>query len=154
MNNMELDEIRLTGLALEAKTSNEGGQSMTDCGDLWQKFLEGNYQSQIPGKLSEEIYAVYYNYEGDHTMPFSYFIGCKVEDNTVVPDGMSRLNIQPGTYELVIAKGKIPDCIAKAWREIWDSSIPRAYKTDFEVYGEKSKDWNDAVVEIYLSVKK
>jgi predicted transcriptional regulator YdeE len=45
----------------------------------------------------------------------------------------------------------MPGCIAKAWKEIWDSKIERAYQYDFEVYGEKSRDWRNAEVEVYLS---
>lgn len=152
-NKNKLEEIKLIGLALKGKTTNENGQSSIDCGNLWQKFLEGKYASKIPGKVSEEMYAVYHEYEGDHTQPFSYFIGCKVSSETDVPQDLDSLIIPTEIYQKVIAKGKMPDCVMNAWKEIWQSDIDRAFKIDFEIYGEKAKSWDDAEVEIYLSIK-
>lgn len=149
----ELEEIKLIGLALPTKTTNENGQSSIDCGNLWQKFENENYYSKIPNKIGDEIYAVYHNYEGDHTDPFSYFIGCKVKNDTEIPDDLDSLTIPGGSYQKVIAKGKMPNCISETWQEIWGSEIPRAYGADFEVYDERSQDWSDAEVDILVSVE-
>ena len=86
-------------------------------------------------------------------MPFSYFIGCKVKSGSETPQGLESLIIPKATYQKIKAKGKMPDCVANAWKEIWSSDIPRAYQADFEVYDEKSRDWNNAEVTIFLSVK-
>lgn len=153
MNKTEIEEIRLIGLSLKKKTTNEKGQSSIDCGALWQKFESENYYKKIPGKISDEIMAVYHSYEGDHTKPFSYFIGCIVRRGTVVPDGLDSLSIQQGIYKKITASGKMPDCIAKAWQEIWSSDLPRSYQTDFEVYDERSHDWYNAEVDIFVSIK-
>ena len=151
-----IDQIRnggfkLIGIKLPHKTSNEGGLSSADCGKLWQKFTDEHIKERIPGKISDDIYAVYFAYEGDHTKPFSYFLGCKVKTETRTPAGLDGLFIPAQNYSRIIAKGPIPDCIANAWKETWNSNINRAYKYDFEVYGEKSRDWKNAEVEIYLS---
>jgi len=153
INKMELEEIKLIGLSLPAKTTNEMGQSGIDCGNLWQKFEKENYAGKIPNKLSDEILAVYHHYEGDHTRPFSYFIGCKVEAETEIPEGLDGLLIPKGLYQKIIAAGKMPDCVINTWKEIWNSDIPRAYKADFEVYDERSKDWNNAIVDIFVSTE-
>jgi predicted transcriptional regulator YdeE len=153
MNSSEIKEFHLIGLSLKGNTSNENGQSAIDCGSLWQKFEKGNYFEKIPGKLGNEIYAVYHNYEGDHTKPFSYFIGCKVKNDTEVPADLDKLIVPGGRYEKIIAKGKMPDCIAQSWKEIWNSGLERAYNTDFEVYDERSKDWNNAEADIFISLK-
>ena len=154
MNKVEMEETKLVGLALKGKTTNINEQSSIDCGNLWQEFEEGKYAELIPNKLSDEILAVYHDYEGDHTQPFSYFIGCKVKPDIVVPPGLETLTIPKGTYQKIHAKGKMPDCVANAWKEVWVSGIPRSYIMDFEVYDEKSKDWANAEVEVYLSVEK
>jgi len=153
MNKIKLEDIKLIGLALKTKTSNEMGQSAIDCGNLWQEFENENYVGKIPDKLSNEILAVYHQYEGDHTRPFSYFIGCKVNANAKVPKGLDSLIIPKGSYLKISIKGKMPDCVANTWKEIWSSNIPRAYQSDFEVYDERSKDWGNAEVDIYLSIK-
>lgn len=151
-NTVELQEaIHLIGIPLPAKTTNENGQSNIDIGNHWQSFEQGQYFSKIPNIQSQEVYAVYHEYEGDHMAPFSYFIGCKVSPGTEVPDGLEALKIPAGSYNQVIAKGKMPDCIGQAWQEVWQSEIPRAFHMDYEVYGEKSRNWNDAEVDIFLS---
>ena len=153
MNKIELEEITLIGLSLKTKTTNANGQSAIDCGSLWQEFEKENYVNKIPGKLNDEVLAVYHQYEGDYTRPFSYFIGCKVKAGSEVPQGLDSLIIPKGNYQKINAKGKMPDCVANAWKEIWSSGIPRAYQADFEVYDEKSRDWSNAEVDIFLSIK-
>lgn len=154
MNNTEpLRAIHLVGLSLPSKTTNENSQSMKDCGELWTRFEKEEIFSKIPNKLSDEVLAVYHDYEGDHTQPFSYFIGCKVEKETDIPEGLDRLTISSGNYQKVTAKGEMPNCIGSKWREIWESDIPRTHTADFEVYDERSQDWGNAEVDIYLSVK-
>lgn len=71
----------------------------------------------------------------------------------MVPDGLDSLNIPQGVYKKITARGKMPDCIAKAWQEIWSSDLPRAYQTDFEVYDKRSHDWDNAEVDIFVSIK-
>jgi predicted transcriptional regulator YdeE len=152
MTTTKLSTLTLIGLSLPGQTTNANGQSAIDCGNHWQRFEQGSYSDRIPDKLGEEIFAVYHLYEGDYTQPYSYFIGCKVNPETEVPEGMDRLIIPADYYQKIIAKGVMPDCVANAWKEIWADTISRAYHADFEVYGNKSKDWNNAEVEIYLSV--
>lgn len=150
---VQLKQINLIGLALPVKTTNENGQSMKDCGELWMLFEKEEIASKIPNKLTEEVIAVYHDFEGDHTQPFSYFIGCKVKEGTETPEDLKNLTIPAGKYQKVMAKGEMPGCIASKWKEIWESDIPRAFKADFEVYDERTQDWSDAEVDIYLSVE-
>jgi len=151
MIKVNISAFKLVGLGLSKKTTNEGGQSSVDCGNLWQKFEIENYVGKMPHRLSNEIYAVYYQYEGDYTKAFSYFIGCKVKIDDEVPHGMDCILIPAQKYLKVISKGKMPDCIANSWKDIWSSEISRAYKYDFEVYNERSRDWNNVEIEIFIS---
>jgi predicted transcriptional regulator YdeE len=150
---MELSRMVLVGLSLDKKTSNENGQSTVDCGSLWQKFINDNWFSRVPNKISQQIFAVYHEYESDHTGEFAYFIGCRVSDEAEVPKGLQKLVVPRGTFEKFIAKGTMPGCIYETWTLIWASPIKRAYQVDFEVYDDRSKDWNDAEVDIFVSVK-
>jgi len=150
---LKVEELTLIGLKLPFKTRNENNQSMKDCGELWTRFEREEIFVKIPNRLSDEVLAVYYDYEGDHTQPFSYFIGCKVQERTELPDDLDKLTIPAGKYQKVTAKGEMPACVTNVWREIWESDIPRAYQSDFEVYGERSRNWSDAEVDIYLSVE-
>ena len=132
MEKISLAEIKLIGLSLGRKTTNENGQSAIDCGSHLQKFEAGKYAERIPNKINAEIFAVYYDYENEHTGPYSYFIGCKVDDNTIAPEGMDSLVIPKAEYIKIIAKGIMPDCVANAWRDIWTGNLERTYQADFE----------------------
>lgn len=152
MEKIEEPGFQLIGLKLEGKTTNEANQSSTDCGNLWQHFEKENIFDLIPNKVSNEVYAVYYDYEKDETKPFSYFIGCKVDKNTVIPKGLNALEIPSQNYLKVTAKGVMTGCITDAWKKIWNSAIKRKFGFDFEIYDERSKDWNDAELDIYVSI--
>lgn len=143
----------LIGIALPYKTSNENEKAMADCGSLWQRFEQEGIFNKIPNKNAFEVYAVYHDYDGDHTQPYAYFIGCPVAEGTKVPEGLQQLEIPAQNYTHIVARGPMPQCVANAWRGIWKADHNRAYGFDFEVYGEKAANWSDAEVDIYLSVK-
>ena len=149
---VNLGEIRLMGISLKSKTSNRNGQSTVDCGNLWQAFEQGNYSNRIPGRFNDSVYAVYHLYEGDYMQPFSYFIGCPVKNDAKVISGLEMLTIPAGIYRKFTAKGILPDCISHTWKKIWKSDVHRAYQTDFEVYDQRSRDWNNAEVDIFISI--
>lgn len=153
LNQPTSNSFQLIGISLPFKTTNQNNQSMNDCGELWRRFEKEGVASNIPNKVSDEVFAVYYDYEGNHTQPFSYFIGCKVEVGTKPPAGLVILTIPTGKYQKVSAKGEMPGCITEAWQKIWKSDIQRAYRMDYEIYDERSMDPNNAEVDIYLSVK-
>ena len=58
MEKISLVEIKLIGLSLGRKTTNENGQSAIDCGSHWQKFEAGKYAERIPNKINDKIFAV------------------------------------------------------------------------------------------------
>jgi len=149
---MKIEKFRLIGITLENKTTNENNQSGIDCGTLWARFEKEQIFNQIPNKIGNELYAVYHDYEGDETKPFAYFIGAKVSKDVTVPEGLSELNVPAQEYEKTLAKGAMPNCIGEAWKKIWASKTPRKFGFDFEVYDERSHDWTNAEVDIFLSV--
>ena len=148
---MKVKGFKLVGLKLQHQTTNENNQANTDCGNLWQKFESDGVFHKVPNKLSNEIFAVYYEYEKDETKPYSYFIGCKVDEETKVPDGLHEVRIPAQDYIKITAKGEMTGCIVEAWKKIWSSKLDRQFAFDFEVYDERSQDWKDAEVDIYLS---
>ncbi|OIQ21026.1 MAG: AraC family transcriptional regulator [Flavobacterium sp. MedPE-SWcel] len=152
MEKQHIDIIHLIGITLPYKTTNANNQAAQDCGQLWQEFEKGGWFTKIPEKVNNKVYAVYHNYDGDHTQPYSYFIGCKVTPETTVPEGMVKVIIQSGDFIEFTAKGKMPDCIGEEWNKIWTADIERAYKADFEIYDERCSDWNNAEIPIYIGI--
>ena len=145
------ESFRLAGIKLDRTTTNENNQASTDCGTHWQKFEKENIFDRIPGKLSNEIYAVYFEYEGDETKPYSYFIGCKVAETASIPKELQSLEIPLQNYIKYTSKGVMTGCIAETWKQIWNADINRKFGFDFEIYDERSRDWNNAEVDIYIS---
>ena len=43
-------------------------------------------------------------------------------------------------------------CITDAWETIWNSNINRRFGFDFEIFDERSHDWEDAEIDIFISV--
>lgn len=152
MEKQYFDTLYLTGITLPHKTTNTGGKAMEDISELWQEFEKGGWFAKIPERMENNVYAVYHNYEGDHTQPYAFFIGCRVTPGAPVPEGMENVVIPAGDFVKFTAKGKIPDCIGSTWQKIWNSDVLRAYKADFEVYDERSQDFNNAEVDIYIGV--
>ena len=149
---MKIESFKIIGVSI--RTTNEGGKSSHDLGKLWERFYQENVSSKITGKMNEEIYSVYTDYESDYKGSYTTIIGCKVNSLNNIPEGMTGKEIEGGNYKVFTAKGKIPDAVVNQWMEIWkDSELKRAYTSDFEVYGEKSQNPENAEVDIYIAVK-
>ncbi|GGG65795.1 GyrI-like domain-containing protein [Epilithonimonas arachidiradicis] len=147
-----MEEFKLVGVKLKGKTKNENGQSGIDCGKLWQNFEDSKISQRIPNKTSDALYAVYYDYESDENGLFSYFIGQKVKKDTTTPEDLDEIIIPEQNYHQELAKGQMTGCISDAWERIWSSDLPRKFGYDFEIYDERSQDWENAEIDIFISV--
>lgn len=147
-----MERFKLIGLKLKGKTKNENGESGKDCGELWQHFEESKIAELIPNKISNTIYAVYYDYESDENGHFSYFIGCKVEEKTEKPKYLDEIIIPEQNYHKETAQGQMTGCISDAWKRIWNSNLNRKFAFDLEVYDERSLDWSNAEIDIFIAI--
>lgn len=119
-------------VGIKIKTDNN--RCMEDIPALWQKFMAENIAAQIPHKIDHDLLALYTDYEGDYTKPYTYFIGCRVSKVEQLPPFLSSKHIPTTNYALFIAKGAHPQAVGKLWMDIWKSDLKRAYKADFELY--------------------
>ena len=146
------------GITIETTTKTPDNHQ--DFKGLWDRFFGEDIASKVPEKISHDIICVYNEYQ--ETQPGIYNVrataGYKVaQKDTIrdtVPKGMHVASVLEGPYQHFGATGKIPDCIAAKWADIWrsNSTLNRAFVTDFEVYGEKAQDPLNAEMDIYLSV--
>ncbi|MEG0849630.1 MAG: GyrI-like domain-containing protein [Flavobacterium sp.] len=149
---MKIQKFDIIGVSV--RTTNENGQSAQDIPALWNKFMTEGIQQKIPGKISEEIFCIYTDYEKDHTKPYTTILGCKVESLDFVPENMVDKTVEAADYEKIIAKGNLTEGIVyNKWLEIWNSDLDRIFTADFEVYGEKVKDPKNAEVDIYIAIR-
>jgi predicted transcriptional regulator YdeE len=148
---IKLNSFYIIGISV--KTTNANNQAATDIGSLWQKFMSENVASKISNKADENVYAVYCRYESDYKAPYTTLLGCKVSSIENMPNGFDYIEIAEGNYEQFEAKGNLMEGVVyKKWVDIWNTDLPRAYTTDFEVYDEKSADPSNATVDIFIAL--
>lgn len=138
MNYEQVSKPSFTIVGIKIKTDNKRG--MEDFPAHWRKFYSEGIEQQIPNKIDDEVIALYTEYEGDHTQPFSFVIGCRVSKVGELPAGLTSAFIPEQTYAQYNASGLFPDCLIKTWMEIWGSTYKRAYQADFEVYSPRTED--------------
>jgi predicted transcriptional regulator YdeE len=142
-------------IGISARTTNRNDQSQKDIGELWTRFMEKGLIAQIPNIESSDIHCVYTDYESDHTGSYTAVVGCKVSSLEHIPEGFCGISVPSGKYLLFRPEGRFPDCVADAWRYIWDSDGERSrrYSADYDVYGWNADNPQSAKAEVYLSVR-
>lgn len=150
MENQKIESFHIIGISV--RTTNEHGQAGTDIPGLWNKFMSQGVMKKIPNKVDHTIYCVYTEYEKDHTKPYTTILGCKVESLKNIPDGLMGKTFEEGNYVKRTAKGNLNQGIVfDAWTKIWNANIPRAFTADFEVYGEKAQNSENAEVDLFIA---
>jgi predicted transcriptional regulator YdeE len=134
----------MTLVGIETRASNDRGDLL---GAHWQRLLSERVIERVEGRLDDTVVAVYRDYEGDHTQPYTFFLGFRVADAAAVPEGMARRSIGEGPYAHVIAEGEQPQALIHAWMKIWDLPLDRRYEADYEIH-----DPDGEKVDIYVGV--
>ena len=152
MKNRSIPSFNIIGIAI--RTSNQDSQAAKDIPELWRRFFENDIMNRIPNKVSNELYCVYTEYEKDHTLPYTTLLGCKVAHLDDVPDDMDGIRIEENVYHHVEVEGNLEAGIVyDAWLNIWEADLPRAFSADFEVYGEKAQNPEQAKVDIFIALQ-
>lgn len=154
MKNQTIQKFHIIGIS--TRTTNKNGQSAKDIETLWGKFWGQEIQKQIPNKISDDIYAVYTDYETDFTGYYTTIIGLPVSSLENIPKGFVGITIETTKYQKFVSKGKMPEAIFNTWLEIWGNkelNLNRSYKADFTIHGKKYDNGDKAEVETFISVK-
>lgn len=152
MSNQTIQKFCVLGISV--RTTNENGQAGQDIPALWNKFMTEGIAEQIPNKIDNSVYCIYTDYEKDHTKPYTTILGCKVENLDTIPNGMTGKAFEEATYTKHIAKGNIlQGMVFNEWTKIWNSNLDRTFTADFEVYGEKAQNPENAEVDIFIAIK-
>ncbi|MFA5592894.1 MAG: GyrI-like domain-containing protein [Micavibrio sp.] len=132
----ELGGFSIVGIS--TLTCNENGKAADDINALWQRFFEEAVGDSIPHKDGQAIYAVYSDYEGDHTKPYRVTIGCKTLPVAAdLREGLHKIHIPAADYMIFAARGEQPKSLLQTWETIWKSDIKRSYGCDLEIYGQR-----------------
>jgi predicted transcriptional regulator YdeE len=149
---MKLQSFSIIGISV--RTTNENGQAGKDIPALWNQFISEGIAEKIPNKTDHSIYCIYTEYEKDHTKPYTTILGCKVADLNTIPVGMVGKTFKEENYSVHTAKGNLlQGVVFDEWTRIWNSNLPRTFTADFEVYGEKAQDPDNAEVDIFIAIK-
>ncbi len=152
MQTVQITPFQIIGITV--RTSNENDQAASDIGLLWERFMTEGISQKISNKTSDEIFAIYTNYESDHTRPYDTLFGCKVDSLDTIPDGMVGQAFEGGTFAKFTAKGDVTKgAVYQAWVAIWNTDLDRRYTADFEVYGEKATEITNAEVDIFVAME-
>lgn len=152
MEKVKIEPFKVIGIGI--RTTNKNNQAATDITQLWQRFLGQGLIEKIPNKVDATIYSIYTDYDGDYTLPYTTFLGCKVTDLSEIPEGLTGRSFKGGTYEKSSARGDLmKGLVIRHWEKIWQADTDRAYTADFEVYGEKAQNPSDAEVDFLIALK-
>jgi len=152
METQALEKFHVIGISV--RTTNENGKAGIDIPELWNKFMSENLITKIPNKIDNTIYCIYTDYEKDYTKPYTTILGCKVSTIKNIPNEMVAKTLENENYKKFVAKGNILEgMVFGEWTKIWNTEIDRKYTADFEVYGEKAQNTENAEVDIFIAVK-
>ncbi|MEP0713388.1 effector binding domain-containing protein [Algoriphagus sp.] len=142
-------------IGITKRTSNTTGKAAEDLGVLWRRFIEEQIGGKISGKVSEDIFTIYMEYESDYRGEYTCLIGYQVDSLEIVPKGLVAKEFDGGKHIKYVAHGKLPEAVVQTWEEIWskEGELNRKYTADFEVYGAKSQQGENSEVEIFIAVK-
>jgi predicted transcriptional regulator YdeE len=139
VNTIQVDGFTVIGR--EARTSN--AREMSGEGVIGQMWGSGT-------PAGSPLVAVYSGYESDKDGAYNYLLGRKMADDETAPRDMAHCIVLTGQYLQLTFSGSVsPEAVHGLWRQVWEAEelgiIKRAYKTDFELYGE-------AGFELYVGV--
>jgi predicted transcriptional regulator YdeE len=141
-------------IGMAIRTSNENFHKEAPI--LWERFHKAASSAKIANRLNDAILAVYSEYDGDYTLPFTYLIGYEVENLHAIAEGMKGIEVSEASYAVFTASGPFPESMAKAWNRIWNADLKRLYTVDFEIYTSDFNPFNPQhhpEVKIYIAVE-
>jgi predicted transcriptional regulator YdeE len=142
-------------IGIDCRTSNSPEAGPQDIPKLWGRFYSEDIISRIPNKTSNEVIALYCDYEGDYTQPYSVVIGCPVSSIDTIPEGMVAKTIPASSYAIFRATGEHPKALIETWGKIWqESNLERTYTGDYEAYNEKFFFKSPQEIDVYVAVQK
>ena len=158
-----LPEIKLVGIT--ARTNNahifEGDPSTNIIAATVQKYFYNGLAERINGRKNPgTTFCAYTNYQSDLNGDYTYFIGEEVTSFDKVDKEFETLTIPAQDYaKFTNQPGPMPVVCIDMWKNIWKMSAldlggSRAYIADFEVYDPRSSDHNNAILDIYIGIKK
>jgi predicted transcriptional regulator YdeE len=136
------------------RTSNAPDAGPIDIPRHWQRFVSERICDKICNKSSDDVVAMYCEYERDYTQPYSFLLGCPVHSVENISPDLVAVTVPEGSYAKFCAQGDYPQNVVTAWGNIWQNSdLKRAYTCDFEVYTKDFFSGASQNIEIFVAVR-
>lgn len=158
---VHLENIRLLGIATHTNNHDELNPTTAKI----PNFIQYYHQERIADKFGHHVnpgvtYCVYADYENGVDGNYTYFVGEEVssivdEDHTL----LRALVIPNGSYaKFSVGPGPISQIIPAAWQQIWQMNEQqlggkRRFEADFELYDRRSRDTDNAIVDIFIGLR-
>ena len=142
----KIEGFSVVGLSMV--TSNETASEEINA--LWQNFFEKSIGQDVENRVDDVIYAVYSDYEGDHTKPYRLTVGYKIEGDPQMKGHLHHVAVQGADYAMMGAIGEQPKALIETWTAVWQSDLDRKFETDFEVYGKRF--FEDGIHEVLVCI--
>lgn len=133
------EDIKVIGM--EIKTSND--KAFEEIPMHWQKFMQESMMEKIPNKMSNDIYAVYTNFENEgknNDGVYSFIIGARVSTLKEAPEAFVSTTIPKSKRRVYPVEKGHPEKVGEKWQEIWKATdIYKTYVADYERYKENGE---------------
>ncbi|PCJ97786.1 MAG: hypothetical protein COA45_08850 [Zetaproteobacteria bacterium] len=130
----KIDGFSVVGLSVVISNNETASEEINL---LWESFFKESIGQDVKNRVDDVIYAVYSDYEGDHTKPYRLTVGYKIEGVPQMKDHLHHVEVQSADYAMMGAQGEQPKALIETWEAVWSSDLDRRFKTDFEVYGKR-----------------
>lgn len=152
MENIKIGALNIVGIS--TRTANTNGKADQEIPKLWQKFMSENLAAKVPNKVNETIYALYSDYEGDHTQPYTLTIGYNVSSLDNIPEDFTVKLVPEANYAKFTSKGDLTkDAIINTWMEIWNANLDRSFTADLEIYDDRAINPKHGIADVLVGIK-
>lgn len=138
-------------IGLELRTNNEECSIAIPAHK--EKFFKENISAKIPNKINSDIIALYTDYEGDYSKPYSWILGHEVASLDEIPAGLVGKVIPASNYAVFTTKGEFPQGLIAVWQAIWKANLSRSYTSDFELYPSDFHPQKNPEVKVYIAIE-
>ncbi|MNI47238.1 Right origin-binding protein [compost metagenome] len=151
--------MRIIGFSITTATND--GENSKEIPAFWKTYMQQQLGTQVPGKLHPDVeLGICTPLNSDGT--FNYIIGFEVDENTVVPEGMTEYFVPETTYAIFTTPPAAASDFVASIQGTWDHIFTDWFPTsgyeqisapDFEWYDERCWPQEGKQIDIFIPVQ-
>ena len=163
-----LDEKKVVAVSARTSFDNESDSDNAQISKIVSSYFSNGLSDKVMNKKHPGVILDgFMEYQAEHQHgcfydgAYTYFIGEEVLDfnlENYESLNLSKITVPSGNYvKFTTANGPMPKIIIDAWQAIWKMTEEelggiRSYIVDFQVFGEASRNPENASIEIYIGI--